>query len=235
MFTIGIGAAPNAHFMQRAAELGRGTYTYIGKQSEVNSKMVALLEKLEKPTVTDVEVRFADGSVPDYWPATIADLYAHEPIIVAIKQPSFSDKALLVSGQLAGQFWQQELAIESNGEARGLDLIWARKQITALELSKEAANRDRIEKQITAISLNYHVMSAYTSLLAIDKTPVKIASDKAINGRVIPHMPLGWQRLPQTATSSYAMLIFGAMLLLLSVLYWGSLTGVARRTHRADL
>ncbi|GIU10811.1 marine proteobacterial sortase target protein [Shewanella sp. c952] len=235
LFTIGIGAAPNAHFMQRAAELGRGTYTYIGKQSEVKTKMVAMLDKLEKPTVTDVEVHFADGSVPDYWPASIPDLYAHEPIMVAMKLPSFTDKELVVSGQLAGQYWQQSLAVENSAEAKGLDLIWARKQIAALELSKEPANRDRIEKQVTAISLNYHVMSAYTSLVAIDKTPARPIGDKSVNGRVLPHTPKGWQRLPQTATSSYAMLIFGGMLLLLSLLYWGSFGRVGRRDNRAAL
>ncbi|MFT5790340.1 MAG: Ca-activated chloride channel family protein, partial [Shewanella sp.] len=233
LFTIGIGAAPNAHFMQRAAELGRGTYTYIGKQSEVKSKMVAMLDKLEKPTVTDVEIRFADGSIPDYWPATIPDLYAHEPIMVAMKLPSFSDKEFVVSGQLAGQFWQQQLSIENSAlthsSARGLDLIWARKQIAALELSKEAANRDRIEKQITAISLNYHVMSAYTSLVAIDRTPARPDAVMLVDAQVLPHMPKGWQRLPQTATSSYALLIFGCVLLGLSLLYGLSFCGSGRR------
>ncbi|QQX78593.1 marine proteobacterial sortase target protein [Shewanella sp. KX20019] len=242
LFTVGIGAAPNGHFMQRAAELGRGTYTYIGKQSEVKSKMVAMLDKLEKPTVTDVEVRFADGSIPDYWPATIPDLYAHEPIMVAMKLSSFSDKEFIVSGLLAGQYWQQQVSIKnsalstinanpdanSNTSAKGLDLIWARKQIAALELSKEVANRDRIEKQITAISLNYHVMSAYTSLVAIDKTPARPDGVKLVNGQVVPHMPKGWQRLPQTATSSYALIIFGCMFLGLSLLYGLSFAGASR-------
>ncbi|PKH56507.1 marine proteobacterial sortase target protein [Shewanella sp. Choline-02u-19] len=232
LFTIGIGAAPNGHFMQRAAELGRGTYTYIGKQSEVKSKMVAMLDKLEKPTVTDVELRFADGSIPDYWPATIPDLYAHEPIMVAMKLPSYSEKEFVVSGQLAGQFWQQQLSIEKNSGAKGLDLIWARKQIAALELSKEAANNDRIEKQITAISLNYHVMSAYTSLVAIDKTPARPDGVMVVDGQVLPHMPKGWQRLPQTATSSYAWLILGSMLLGLSILYSVSFCGNGSGTRR---
>ncbi|MCL1059268.1 marine proteobacterial sortase target protein [Shewanella gelidimarina] len=232
LFTIGIGAAPNGHFMQRAAELGRGTYTYIGKQSEVKRKMVAMLDKLEKPTVTDVELRFTDGSIPDYWPATIPDLYAHEPIMVAMKLPRYSEKEFVVSGQLAGQFWQQQLSIDKSTGAKGLDLIWARKQIAALELSKEAANNDRIEKQITAISLNYHVMSAYTSLVAIDKTPARPDGVMVVDGQVSPHMPKGWQRLPQTATSSYAWLILGSMLLGLSILYGVSFCGNGSGTRR---
>lgn len=238
LFTIGIGAAPNGHFMQKAAALGRGTYTYIGKQSEVKSKMVAMLDKLDKPTVTNVEVRFADGSIPDYWPKKIPDLYAHEPIIVAMKLPNFSDKAFVVSGQLGGQYWQQQFSIENSAMthhgAKGLDLIWARKQIAALELSKEAANHDRIEKQITAISLNYHVMSAYTSLVAIDKIPARPDGIEVVNGQVMQHIPMGWQRLPQTATSSYAFIILGCMLLGLSLLYGLSFCVVSRGMCRAN-
>jgi Ca-activated chloride channel family protein len=42
LFTVGIGSAPNSYFMRRAAEIGRGTFTYIGKLDEVNEKMQAL-------------------------------------------------------------------------------------------------------------------------------------------------------------------------------------------------
>ncbi|WP_428611873.1 VIT domain-containing protein, partial [Shewanella sp.] len=39
LFTVGIGAAPNGYFMERAARAGRGTYTYVGKISEVDAKI----------------------------------------------------------------------------------------------------------------------------------------------------------------------------------------------------
>ena len=42
LFTIGIGSAPNSHFMREAARLGRGTFTYIGSTAEVKDRMVAL-------------------------------------------------------------------------------------------------------------------------------------------------------------------------------------------------
>ncbi|MCK8045354.1 marine proteobacterial sortase target protein [Shewanella sp. 1CM18E] len=227
LFTIGIGSAPNAHFMQRAAELGRGTYTYIGKMDEVNSKVVNLLEKLEKPQVTDVDLKFSDGSVPDYWPVNIPDLYAHEPILVAVRIPSYVNNELLIEGQLAGHFWQRRLALNSSEQAKGLDLVWARKQIAALELTKQSANKQRIEKQITAIAMNFHIMSAYTSLVAVDVTPIKPQGVSSVDANVEQHLPHGWQSnlqglnqtLPQTGTNSYVLLIFGGMLLLLALLY----------------
>ncbi|WP_374706868.1 marine proteobacterial sortase target protein [Shewanella sp. MBTL60-112-B2] len=227
LFTIGIGSAPNAHFMQRTAQLGRGTYTFIGKLDEVKQKVVKLLEKIEKPQVTDVDLRFSDGSVPDYWPVRIPDLYAHEPILIAVKLPSYVSHDLLIQGRLEGQFWQRGLSIRATEQAKGLDLVWARKQIAALELSKQAANRERVEKQITAIALNFHIMSAYTSLVAVDLTPSKPESIEAKPAKVFQHLPSGWQALsssksyilPQTGTNSYVFIVFGSVLLLLAVLY----------------
>jgi Ca-activated chloride channel family protein len=54
LFTIGIGSAPNSHFMREAARLGRGTFTFIGNPNEVQDKMLALFQKLESPALTDL-------------------------------------------------------------------------------------------------------------------------------------------------------------------------------------
>ena len=42
LFTVGIGSAPNSHFMARAADFGRGTHTYIGRIDEVQENMTEL-------------------------------------------------------------------------------------------------------------------------------------------------------------------------------------------------
>lgn len=210
LFTVGIGSAPNSHFMQRAAELGRGSFTYIGKMQEVEQKVVALLEKISAPRITDVSLRYPDGTVPDYWPAQIPDLYQGEPVLVSIKQRSNAHKAVIVSGLIDGQFWQQELALNAKADPKGLDLIWARKQIAALELAKDAANSERIERQVTALSLKYHLVSPYTSLVAVDVTPVNPDAAATREGQVASHAPKGWQgKLPQTATDSRLMLLLG--------------------------
>ena len=51
LFTIGIGSAPNSYFMRRAADVGRGTFTYIGNSGEVKPKMQQLFDKLAHPAV----------------------------------------------------------------------------------------------------------------------------------------------------------------------------------------
>ncbi|GCF90285.1 marine proteobacterial sortase target protein [Shewanella sp. M-Br] len=242
LFTVGIGSAPNSHFMQRAAELGRGTFTYIGKVDEVDEKISALLSKIQYPVLTDIQVRFDDGSVPDYWPSPIADLYRGEPVLVSLKRSAREPQELVISGRQGHQNWQQSLSLQDNSaglmthQGAGLDLLWARKQIGALELSKNGANDDKVKQQVTALSMNYHLVSAYTSLVAVDLTPID-STAMSRDAVVRQHLPLGWQpfgALPQTATSSRLDMLLGALTLLLALVLTGSILR-QRREEKAAL
>jgi len=42
--------------MRKAAEFGRGTFTYIGSTSEVHDQMAAVFHKLERPMLTDLQI-----------------------------------------------------------------------------------------------------------------------------------------------------------------------------------
>lgn len=226
LFTLGIGSAPNSHFMQRAAEFGRGTFTYIGKLDEVQSKIEALLHQIERPQLTDIKLRYADNRVPDYWPVAIPDLYAEEPLLVAIKMNSLlhtaSPTELIVSGTIAGQYWQESVSLKEREPALGLDLIWARKQISALEFSKDGVNEQRVKQQITALALNYHLVSAHTSLVAIELVPARHSSITPKNATVLMENPFGWVppgSLPQTGTASHLFILIGSVLLSLLGIY----------------
>ncbi|GGY88249.1 marine proteobacterial sortase target protein [Shewanella fodinae] len=221
LFTIGIGSAPNSHFMRRAAELGRGTFTYIGNMQQVEQQTVSLLNKIAAPVLTDVQLHYADGTVPDYWPAHIPDLYMGEPMLLSLRERSAEQKALIVSGNLQGQFWQQQVLLQADTEKRGLDLLWARQQIASLELARSSDNAERTAKQVTALALTYHLVSSYTSLVAVDITPVNTDPQHNAVGEVANMNPAGWQapgNMPQTATNSRLRLLMGTLLLIVAML-----------------
>ncbi|QSX35046.1 marine proteobacterial sortase target protein [Shewanella avicenniae] len=233
LFTVGIGSAPNAYFMKRAAAVGRGTFTYIGNTQEVASKTVALLNKIAAPVVTDVQIHNEDGTVPDYWPARIPDLYLGEPVVVSLKQAAGRHQALTISGNVDGQFWQQQLSLTPRQQDSGLDLLWARAQIGALELSQDGSNRERIKQQVTALALKYHLVSTYTSLVAVDVTPVNPDAEQSLTADIASRMPAGWVKpmgvMPQTGTNSRLWLLMGCVLALLA---WG-LMWLSRRSRGA--
>jgi len=213
LFTVGIGNAPNSHFMRSASRLGRGTFTYIGDIAQVQEKMTSLFEKLESPVLSDVEIRFDDPAA-EMWPRRIPDLYAGQPVIVAVKL-SQPNGRVVASGRLGTTEWSDTHSVASNDEESGIAKLWARQQIESIV---DEAPSD-MKQKVTDVALQYHLVTEYTSLVAVDRTPAD-AKGAVCEARKVPvTLAAGWHgttpdgSLPQTATPAPLMLIAGALLL----------------------
>ncbi|MGR8919226.1 MAG: marine proteobacterial sortase target protein [Gammaproteobacteria bacterium] len=212
LFTVGIGSAPNGYFMREAAHHGRGTFTYIGKQGEVKSRMSALFEKLEFPVLADLRV--AGSAALEVWPDPLPDLYVHEPLVASMRLAD--DTALELSGRLGGEAWSTRVPLTGGGATAGLDVAWARQKIASLERSiARGEDRSAVKEAITELGLRHHLVTQHTSLVAVDVTPSRPADQQGRNARVPNKMPAGWtmappgQRLPQTATPLALNLLLG--------------------------
>ena len=225
LFTVGIGPAPNMFFMTKAAQFGRGTYTAIGDVREVQEKMTALFRKLESPALTDIAVDWPAGA--DVWPRIVPDLYAGEPVIVAAQ---FTTNALggniALSGRRAGTMWGALLPAASLGNEPGVGVLWARAKIDALmDAGRKGAPEEGIRAAVLDVALTHHLVSKFTSLVAVDLTPTRpagiVASKTALPGN-IPEGLTGFDQLPRTATPAPLLLLAGALMLALAgtLLLW---------------
>ena len=192
LFTVGIGSAPNGYFMDRAARFGRGTFTFIGKTSEVAEKMGALFTKLDEPVLTDISVNLPDDAVADIEPERIPDLYLGEPIVIAARLPK-ADGNLTISGRFAGQPWSKTLALAAATPGTGIDKLWAKRKIEVLSDKRhEGMSEDAVRAAILPIALTHQIMSRYTSLVAIDQ-PVSRPAGEAMSTKAVPtNPPAGW-------------------------------------------
>jgi Ca-activated chloride channel family protein len=210
LFTVGIGSAPNGWIMRKAAEAGRGTYSYISALHEIDEKMQRLVRKLEKPQITDIRIEWPDGLSPVSYPAAIPDLYAGEPIVVKVRlqdQPRPGD-LVKVSGDSAGGSWGGELALSSMSQSPGVAAVWARARIEKL-LDDERRGTDPTETRtaVVATALEHHLVSKFTSLVAVDKTPVRPLSANLDKEQVPNLLPYGQSQkaifgFPATATNA---------------------------------
>jgi Ca-activated chloride channel family protein len=219
LFTVGIGPAPNMFFMTKAAQFGRGTYTAIGDVREVQEKMTALFRKLESPALTDIAVDWPAGA--DVWPRIVPDLYAGEPVIVAAQ---FTTNALggniALSGRRAGAMWGKLLPAATSAQEPGVGVLWARAKIDALmDAGRKGAPEEDIRAAVLDVALTHHLVSKFTSLVAVDVTPTRAAgiaaSKTAVPGN-IPEGLTGFDHLPRTATPAPLLMLAGALALLLA-------------------
>ena len=220
LFTVGIGSAPNGHFLRTAARMGRGTFTYIGSIEEVESKMTELLNELTHPVLTDIELSWPAGVVPEYAPASIGDLYAGEPIVVTARLQSSAKGMLSISGR-TNSTWTRQISLAGMQPRTGVAALWARNRIGDLMDSRASgATEDSIRAGVLPLALQYQLVSNYTSLVAVDRTPARLDGE-ALHSRRIPNTKpngLDWpaEGVPSTATSAQLNFTIGALLLLVA-------------------
>lgn len=244
LFTVGIGSAPNSWFMRKAAEAGHGTFTLISALHEVNEKMSRLFRKLEQPQITDVTVEWPSGTVTEAYPQTIPDLYAGEPIVVraALANEPMQNDLLKIFGNSMLGTWGSELSIDTRRNSPGVAALWARARIEELmDRERRGAAHEEIRKEVIETALSHHLVSRYTSLVAVDKTTAR-PLDETLDKEQVPNLlPYGQDMnaifgFPATATNAPAHLANGALLVAAALLLaWLILHGRHRAASRAEL
>lgn len=222
LFTVGIGSAPNSWFMRKAAQAGRGSYTFISALHEVREKMDRLFQKLEQPQVTDIEVRWPSGVIVDSFPSTVPDLYLGEPVIVKVEVTGEfrAGDFIHISGNSSGGGWAAEVPVGAASDSPGVAALWARARIEELiDVERRHADPGEIRAAIVETALTHHLVSKYTSLVAVDKTPVRPVNDPLMSEAVPNLMPYGQSTnaifgFPQTATNGPALRLIGFISLL---------------------
>jgi len=230
LFTVGMGSAPNSHFMTKAAEFGRGTFTYVASAADVETKMSALFAKLEAPVLTNLSVQWDDPTA-ETWPAKVPDLYAGEPVVVAARL-SAGAGAVTIRGNQGGREWSRRVAVAppEGAGSEGVDRLWARRKIAALmdrlaEADTGAGpDRECVKAEVIGVALAHHLVSDFTSLVALDVTPSATKGEACVPRPIPVHLPAGWDyehvfgEMPRTATPGRLLLLAGAALLLAGLL-----------------
>ena len=225
VFTIGIGSTPNSHLMRKTAEFGRGTFTYVGNVSDVKDKLDALIKKLERPALNDIQLDRTGWTDLEQYPSTITDLYEGEPIVLALKATSLPDQAIL-RGQMGTQPWSLPISMKQATNRGGLSVYWARQKISALmDEAFTGTAEETVRKGVLDIALAHHLVSKYTSLVAVDVTAARPISKPETE------LPQGTKSsedqektamigLPKTGTNGQLQLLLGLLLLAAAAILW---------------
>lgn len=218
LFSVGIGAAPNAYFLQEMAAAGRGSYTFIAQREQVGERMQDLFRKLEQPALVDLALRWPGGIQPELATSLPRDVYAGDPIVILARLPSLPSGTLTLSGRRGGRPWEQQLPITLLDGQAGLSKLWARERIGELSrLKSVGGDTTALQSQILQLAIQYQVVSEYTSLVAVDDTPAR-PIDEALRLEQAPtSAPVGsyWQTgstgFAQTATAAPLLMLAGLM------------------------
>lgn len=192
VFTVGIGSAPNSFFMNRAAEIGRGTFTHIGSTDQVKSRMGSFFAKLENPVMTGLSVQGNGANLSEVSPDPLPDLYKGEPIVLAA-QVEGANGILELTGDYAGQPWQVNMDLAQATEGSGIGKLWARRKIASLEAGRSYGNDfAQIDREVEAVAIDHHLVSSRTSLVAVDVAVTRPSGEEVSSTKLPLNLPAGW-------------------------------------------
>jgi len=223
LFTVGIGSAPNSYFMRKAAQFGRGSFTYIGKTGEVSEKMTALFRQLEDPVMQNITVDWPVAV--EQYPELVPDLYMGQPLMLRVKADAINGE-VNISGEQGSALWQASVPINTTDSttenSTGVGILWARAKIASL-LDQQIINPGEISirQQVVDIALQHHLVSRYTSLVAVEQLATRMPDQPLHSKAVANHAPAGSTfGYPSTASGWQQQLLFGTLLMLLSFFLW---------------
>lgn len=200
LYTVGIGSAPNSYFMKKAARFGRGTFTFIADANESNEKMSELFEQISQPQLTHINITWPKNSLADVWPKRVPDLFDGEPLWIKAKVSDLSG-TINVSGRVGDTLWQSSLSMNNSTQQSGVAVLWAREKIESIMNSVYHGQvSDEQKQEIIDTAIKHHIVSRYTSLIAVDKTPARTAEQ--LHERIVKnHKPKGSQKRKLSASS----------------------------------
>ena len=230
LFTVGIGSAPNRFFMRKASEFGRGTFTHIGDIHEIQTSMQTLFSKLEQAVLRELTMTWPIDV--EMWPQKLPDLYANEPLIVAVKlkEPleQLEQSELQIQGLTHGKndpesLWQDQITLTpESADHPNISKLWARAKIQFyMDEKVRGMSEATVKKEILSIALPHQLVSAYTSFVAIEETPSRPLTEPLHKNAVANQLPHGSDPVafPQTATAWQTYLLLSLLGLYLSACF----------------
>ena len=193
MFTFGIGSSVNSHLLEGMARVGMGEPFVISKPEETREKAEKFRRMIESPVLTKVKVDFGKFGVYDVEPISIPDVFAERPVIVFGKWRGKPMGEITLNGMTnKGPYLnkidiRKEKPLKSNSS---LQYLWARHRIALLSDYNALRNDpDRIT-EVTQLGLDYNLLTAYTSFVAID-TEVRLVDGQAVTVKQPLPLPEG--------------------------------------------
>lgn len=170
VFSFGIGSSINRYLIEGVAKAGQGEPFIITNAAEAPAIAAKFRDYIQTPVLTNVRVQANGFAIYDVAPAHLPDLFAQRPVILFGKWRGPATGSLELRGKTgAGEYVSRfdVSSVKPEETNRALRYLWARSRIA--ELSDYGAShleQDDI-RQITALGLQYNLLTRYTSFIAV--------------------------------------------------------------------
>lgn len=173
-FSFGIGSSVNRYLIDGIANAGLGEAFIVTEYSEAEGTAGRFRSYIESPVLTDIQVEYQGFEAYDAEPVSVPTLFAQKPIVVFGKWKGEPSGVIRITGKTGGQDYIREIAVgetEPMEDGGAIGYLWARKKVERLtDYSIGDQDVETVRKEVTAIGLEYSMMTPYTSFISVVDT-----------------------------------------------------------------
>lgn len=222
LFAFGVGAAVNRWLLEELGRVGRGTTRVVLPHEDPLEAAELLAHRLEAPLLTDLSIDWGTLQVEGAMPALLPDLFFGDAVRVIARYHEGGSHLVRINGRSGGEPVSLPLQLQlpppgRRTEGDALPSLWARAQVEdrmqrLLHPSATPEDRAALQQDVTQLGLQYHLVTQWTSLVAVAKRivvepgtakelEVPRAPVQGVDGRAYATgAPFGGSAAPEPAT-----------------------------------
>ena len=197
LWAFGIGSSVNRGLIEGMARAGQGEPFVVLKPEKAAAEAEKLRAYIEQPVLSGVHVAFSGFDAYEVAPQKLPDLMARRPLVLFGKYRGTAGGRIEVRGTSGGGPLRQAVEVRAadvRAENAALRWLWARRWVELLDDERAMGAGQPAEDGITALGLDYRLLTAFTSFVAIDSQVVN-AGGQGMNVRQPLPMPEGVSNL----------------------------------------
>lgn len=176
-FCFGTGDGVNRFLIDGVAREGGGEADYVYLNSPSQQIAEKFWKKVSSPILTDLEIDFGGLKVEDVVPNVPCDVWSQRPLTFLARYSKPSSGTIKIKGYSGDKEFQEQLAVTLPAVKREnsvLSTLWARQKVEQLTDEDNAqlaeGHQAKFVYQITKLGLDHHLLTPYTSFVAVDDT-----------------------------------------------------------------
>jgi len=175
LFAFGIGTSVNRALIEGIARAGQGEPFVVSRPEKAAAEAEKLRHMIERPVLTNIEVRMHGFDAYDVAPEKLPDLLAERPLLLFGKYKGDRPGKIEITGRSGRGKFASSLDLrpaDARPENAALRVLWARKWVEILEDELHMGGGQEVVDAITGLGLGYSLLTPFTSFVAIDSQVV---------------------------------------------------------------
>jgi Ca-activated chloride channel family protein len=171
LFAFGIGTSVNRALIEGMARAGLGEPFIVLGPQKAAQQAEKLRKMIDRPLLTDIEIRFGDAGAYEVAPEKLPDLLAERPLLIYGKYRGEKPTRIELTGRTGHGVFHHAIDLrpaDARNQNHALRALWARKWVEVLEDEFHMGGGKPVEDAITDLGLFYSLLTPFTSFVAID-------------------------------------------------------------------